>query len=54
MLNHLSQILRPFVDAKDYTYTRNKFETSRQSSTDNLNMMDDSDPVKRQEEAMKL
>ncbi|CAF3324694.1 unnamed protein product [Rotaria socialis] len=54
ILNHLSQILRPFVDAKDYTYTRNKFETSRRPSADNLNMMDDSDPVKRQEEAMKL
>ncbi|CAF0745649.1 unnamed protein product [Rotaria sp. Silwood1] len=54
ILNHLAQILKPFVDAKDYTYTRNKFDTDARSSTDNTNINDDSDPIKRQEEATKL
>lgn len=38
----------------DYTYTRNKFDTGQKAVTENTNMMDDTDPVKRQEEATKL
>ncbi len=38
----------------DYTYTRNKFDTDARGSIDNTNMKQDSDPIKRQDEATKL
>jgi hypothetical protein len=69
ILDHLAQILKPFVNAKgcfdffenskfliyiDYTYTRNKFNTDPRGFMDNSNMKEDADPIKRQEEATKL
>jgi hypothetical protein len=46
-------IFKLFIDI-DYTYTRNKFDTVPSPSTNNTNLMDGNDPVKRQEEASKL
>jgi len=38
----------------DYTYTRNKFDTDPRGPIDNTHMKEDTDPIKRQEEATKL
>jgi hypothetical protein len=38
----------------DYTYTRNKFDSSSRASIDKTNMKEDTNPIKRQEEATKL
>lgn len=38
----------------DYTYTRNKFDSSSKGSVDNTHMKEDANPIKRQEEATKL
>ncbi|CAF0829139.1 unnamed protein product [Adineta steineri] len=54
IIDHLAQILRPFVNAKDYTYTRNKVDRAPRPTTGNIKKMDDIDPIKRQEEAAKL
>ncbi|UJR33079.1 hypothetical protein I4U23_020538 [Adineta vaga] len=54
ILDHLSQILKPFVNAKDYTYARNKIDRVSRPSTGNTKKAHDSDPIKRQEEATKL
>jgi hypothetical protein len=73
ILDHLAQILQPFVNAKglvvvfllffskfsnlisiDYTYTRNKFDAGTRGTMDNMSMKENTDPIKRQDEATKL
>ncbi|CAF0893544.1 unnamed protein product [Adineta ricciae] len=54
LLDRLAQILKPFVNAKDYTYARNKVDRGTRPSTGSAKRTQDSDPIKRQEEATKL